>query len=39
MTEEGCGMEFEDILLEDDRRIGRWSHMKPRLYDTLRQII
>jgi hypothetical protein len=30
-------MEFEDIPLEDARRMGRGPRMEPLLYDTLRQ--
>ncbi len=36
MAEEGGGMEFEDIPLEDARRMGRGPRMEPLLYDTLR---
>ena len=32
-------MEFEDIPLEDARRMGRGPRMEPLLYDTLRQKI
>jgi hypothetical protein len=39
MAEEGRGMEFEDIPLEEARRMGRGPRMEPLLYDTLRQKI
>ena len=39
MAEEGRGMTFEDIPLEDARRMGRGPRMEPLLYDTLRQKI
>jgi signal transduction histidine kinase len=39
MAEEPPGIEFEDIPLEDARRMGRGPRMEPLLYDTLRQKI
>jgi hypothetical protein len=39
MADDSNGMEFEDIPLEDARRMGRGPRMEPLLYDTLRQKI
>ena len=39
MTDDRQGLEFEDIPLEDARRMGRGPRMEPLLYDTLRQKI
>jgi hypothetical protein len=39
MADDRHGMEFEDIPLEDARRMGRGPRMEPLLYDTLRQKI
>ena len=36
MTDDRQGLEFEDIPLEDARRMGRGPRMEPLLYDTLR---
>jgi hypothetical protein len=36
MADDSHGMEFEDIPLEDARRMGRGPRMEPLLYDTLR---
>jgi hypothetical protein len=36
MADDRHGMEFEDIPLEDARRMGRGPRMEPLLYDTLR---
>ena len=37
MADERPDMEFEEIHLEDARRMGRGPRMEPLLYDTLRQ--
>ena len=39
MADDRPDMEFEDIPLEDARRMGRGPRMEPLLYDTLRQKI
>jgi hypothetical protein len=39
MADDRNGMEFEDISLEEARRMGRGPRMEPLLYDTLRQKI
>ena len=39
MADDRHEMAFEDIPLEDARRMGRGPRMEPRLYDTLRQKI
>jgi hypothetical protein len=39
MADDKPGMEFEDIPLEDARRMGRGPRMEPLLYNTLRQKI
>ncbi len=39
MADERPQMEFEEIPLEDARRMGRGPRMEPLLYDTLRQKI
>ena len=39
MAEDSNGMEFEEISLEEARRMGRGARMEPLLYDTLRQKI
>jgi hypothetical protein len=36
MADDSNGMEFEDIPLEEARRMGRGPRMEPLLYDTLR---
>jgi hypothetical protein len=36
MADDSHGMTFEDIPLEDARRMGRGPRMEPLLYDTLR---
>ena len=36
MADDSHGLEFEDIPLEDARRMGRGPRMEPLLYDTLR---
>jgi hypothetical protein len=36
MADDSNGMEFEEIPLEDARRMGRSLRMEPLLYDTLR---
>jgi hypothetical protein len=36
MADDSNGMEFEDISLEEARRMGRGPRMEPLLYDTLR---
>jgi hypothetical protein len=36
MAYDSNGMEFEDIPLEEARRMGRGPRMEPLLYDTLR---
>ena len=36
MADNRHGMEFEDIPLEEARRMGRGPRMEPLLYDTLR---
>src|SRR3712207_1270545 len=36
MADDSNGMAFEDIPLEDARRMGRGPRMEPLLYDTLR---
>ena len=36
MADDSNGMEFEEIPLEDARRMGRGPRMEPLLYDTLR---
>jgi hypothetical protein len=36
MADDSNGIEFEDIPLEDARRMGRGPRMEPLLYDTLR---
>ena len=37
MADDRHNMAFEEIPLEDARRMGRGPRMEPRLYDTLRQ--
>ena len=37
MAEEGPSIYFEDVPLEEARRIGRGPRLEPRLYDSLRQ--
>src|SRR3712207_63460 len=39
MADDRQGMAFEDIPLEEARRMGRGPRMEPLLYDTLRQKI
>jgi hypothetical protein len=39
MADDSNGMAFEDISLEEARRMGRGPRMEPMLYDTLRQKI
>ncbi len=39
MADDRPAMEFEDIPLEEARRMGRGPRMEPLLYDTLRQKI
>jgi hypothetical protein len=39
MADDRPDMEFEDIPLEEARRMGRGPRMEPLLYDTLRQKI
>jgi hypothetical protein len=39
MADDKPDMEFEDIPLEEARRMGRGPRMEPLLYDTLRQKI
>jgi hypothetical protein len=39
MADDSHGMEFEEIPLEDARRMGRGPRMEPLLYDTLRSKI
>jgi hypothetical protein len=36
MADDKQGMEFEEIPLEETRRMGRGPRMEPLLYDTLR---
>lgn len=36
MADDSNGMEFEEIPLEEARRMGRGPRMEPLLYDTLR---
>jgi hypothetical protein len=39
MADDRHGMEFEEIPLEEARRMGRGPRMEPLLYETLRQKI
>jgi hypothetical protein len=39
MADPSSPIEFEDVPLDEARRMGRGSHMEPMLYDTLRQKI
>jgi hypothetical protein len=39
MADPSSPIEFEDVPLEDARRMGRGPRMEPMLYDTLRQKI
>jgi hypothetical protein len=39
MADDSNGMEFQDIPLEEARRMGRGPRMEPLLYNTLRQKI
>jgi hypothetical protein len=39
MADQSSRIQFEDIPLEDARRMGRGPRMEPMLYDTLRQKI
>jgi hypothetical protein len=39
MAEQASPIQFEDVPLEEARRIGRVRRMEPLLYDTLRQKI
>jgi hypothetical protein len=39
MADQSSPIDFEDIPLEDARRMGRGPRMEPLLYDTLRQKI
>jgi hypothetical protein len=39
MADQAPSFQFEDVPLEDARRIGRGPRMEPMLYDTLRQKI
>jgi hypothetical protein len=39
MAQEPSSIQFEDVPLEEARRMGRGPRMEPMLYDTLRQKI
>jgi hypothetical protein len=39
MADQSSPLEFEDVPLEEARRMGRGPRMEPMLYDTLRQKI
>jgi hypothetical protein len=39
MADQPSSFQFEDVPLEDARRMGRGPRMEPMLYDTLRQKI
>jgi hypothetical protein len=39
MADPSFPIDFEDVPLDEARRMGRWPHMEPMLYDTLRQKI
>jgi hypothetical protein len=39
MADQPSPFQFEDVPLEDARRMGRGPRMEPMLYDTLRQKI
>jgi hypothetical protein len=39
MAEQPFSIHFEDVPLDEARRLGRGPHMEPLLYDTLRKKI
>jgi hypothetical protein len=39
MADQPSSFQFEDVPLDEARRMGRGPHMEPMLYDTLRQKI
>jgi hypothetical protein len=39
MAQHPSPLQFEDVSLDEARRMGRGPHMEPMLYDTLRQKI